>query len=245
MSKKNKWYLYAFCDLRKPGKYVFNDLNVSFLYKPFYIGKGINDRYKHHKYDKSESYKSNLIQKLLLKYDIDDLLIKLQNDLPEKLAYDLEIDFISKIGRFINGGPLTNLLPGGEGMSSEWMKKNNPMFKISTEQHSKTIKEKHWSGERGKRRKQQLSEKVSGSNNPSSKKYLILEPNGKIHFIKGLKTWCFNRKYSINIFRNWIDRGVIGKTFIKDKSIFLPEKRKLIGWEIKEVSKLKFKEKHE
>ena len=35
-------YVYAYLDPRKPGKYSYKGLNVSFLYEPFYIGKGKN-----------------------------------------------------------------------------------------------------------------------------------------------------------------------------------------------------------
>lgn len=41
-----KYYVYAYLDTRKPGKYIYDDLN--FEYEPIYVGKGKNRRYKNH-----------------------------------------------------------------------------------------------------------------------------------------------------------------------------------------------------
>lgn len=43
---KNIFYVYAYLDPTKPGKYEF--LETCFLYKPFYIGKGQKNRYLQH-----------------------------------------------------------------------------------------------------------------------------------------------------------------------------------------------------
>ena len=34
------YYNYVYLDPRKPGRYIYDDINVSFLYEPYYVGKG-------------------------------------------------------------------------------------------------------------------------------------------------------------------------------------------------------------
>ena len=50
-----EFYVYIYLDPRKPGKYTYEDL--CFLYEPFYIGKGKNNRIDGHLY---ESYNYNI-----------------------------------------------------------------------------------------------------------------------------------------------------------------------------------------
>lgn len=40
----NEFYVYVYIDPSKRGSYFYDGLNFSFLYEPFYIGKGQNDR---------------------------------------------------------------------------------------------------------------------------------------------------------------------------------------------------------
>lgn len=44
--KKNRFYVYALLDPRKPGKYKYGE--YEFDYEPFYVGKGSGDRCEHH-----------------------------------------------------------------------------------------------------------------------------------------------------------------------------------------------------
>jgi len=231
------YYNYILLDLRKPGKYTFNSLNFSLLFKPFYVGKGSNDRWKNHKYNKNISHKDRLINILLKQYDLSNFVVLFNYDKCEKNVQNKEILIIKEMGRCsINNGLLTNLLPGGEGMSSEYMKINNPMFKISKSEHSKNVKESQWSGEKGEDRRKLHSERFSGSKNPSAKKYRIIEPNGNIIIVHGLKSFCQENNFSLNILRNWIDRGKIRKTTFKDNSFDIFEsKRKLRDFEIQEI----------
>ena len=39
LSKSNLFYNYIYLDPRKPGKYSYNNLPFSLLYKPYYVGK--------------------------------------------------------------------------------------------------------------------------------------------------------------------------------------------------------------
>jgi hypothetical protein len=126
----NKYYVYAILDPRKPGKYYYADIDVSFLYEPFYIGKGCimangKERFYYHlkeailfkdlKNPKYNPFKCNKIRKIL-KENKNPIFIKMKEQMYSKDALLLESHFISKIGRFnLNKGPLTNLTDGGEG----------------------------------------------------------------------------------------------------------------------------------
>jgi hypothetical protein len=228
-----KEYNYIIIDPRKKDNIIIPKMNFSLLYQPIYIGKGVNKRYLQSKYEckKLVTYKDRLIFKLLykLKYRIEDIIIKFESDdaiLTEKYL-------INFFGRYPNG-PLTNILEGGEGMSSEYMIKNNPMNNISKEEHSLAV-QKTWTGIKGLIRKIRLSRKVKGSNNPSAKKYVIIDPNGQKINIVGLKTWCRENNFSVNILRNWIDKGVIRPASKKDHSFSRLSKMKLKDYEIKEI----------
>ena len=41
---KNEFYVYCYMDPRKPGKYTYDGLDICFLYEPFYIGSGKNNK---------------------------------------------------------------------------------------------------------------------------------------------------------------------------------------------------------
>src|ERR1041385_369866 len=87
---------------------------------PRWIGKGKNNRMFHH--ERSSDYRNWLKnefieQTWLMLGDIPK--VKIQENLTENEAFELEITFIRIIGRFDqNKGPLLNLTDGGEGMAN-------------------------------------------------------------------------------------------------------------------------------
>ncbi len=109
----NNYYIYIYLDSRSPGKYCYE--NFSLLYKPIYVGKGKNNRWKKiNKYDRSD-YFINKINKIK-KSGLEPIVIKLYENLNEKELLKKEIELINEIN-IKNPGILINFTNGGEGIS--------------------------------------------------------------------------------------------------------------------------------
>ena len=126
-----KFYTYIYLDPRKPGNYVYGD--YSFEYEPIYVGKGNADRYKRHLnqiYDPRNEciFFYRKIRKIL-EENLDPIILKVEENLTEQKAFNLEIWLIWAIGRIDKGiGTLTNLTDGGHGgtgwiRTKEWKEK--------------------------------------------------------------------------------------------------------------------------
>lgn len=121
---KRSFYVYALCDPRKSGEYVYGD--IVFYEKPFYIGKGIRDRATTHfrECEKKNSKKNSKIKKIK-QIGKKPSVIYIYKNISENEAYILEKEIIEKIG--IKN--LTNICSGGLGRDSESMiGEKNPMF---------------------------------------------------------------------------------------------------------------------
>jgi hypothetical protein len=108
-----RFYVYTYMDPTKPGPFFYNSYKLD--YEPFYIGKGKETRYLDHlklvKKDDSFFYKK---LRKMLKNNINPVIIKIQENLNEKQAYQLEKELVNVIGRiYYKNGPLTNINDGG------------------------------------------------------------------------------------------------------------------------------------
>lgn len=116
-----EYYVYVYLDPRKPGKYSYDGLDVSFLYEPFYVGKGKGNRWKYHANvidgRTFNTHKAGKIKHIKdLGFDMCENIIKYAIDLTNEESMDLEIKLIKIIGRHdIGKGPLTNQANGGIG----------------------------------------------------------------------------------------------------------------------------------
>lgn len=99
------YYIYAYCDLNKPGIYKYNtSVGVfEFEFEPIYIGKGTNNRIHTHQFNAKNDSLNNLIN--CGKYTF----LKIKENLPSHTAYMIESELIYQIGRLeLNKGPLFN-----------------------------------------------------------------------------------------------------------------------------------------
>ena len=146
---ENRYYIYVYLDPRKPGKYHYEGLDFCFLYEPFYIGRGCEDRYLDHLTEVLKNYKtSNKIKhgkiRNILKQNLSPFIIILESELSREYCNLKEIEYIRSIGRIdLKNGPLSNLTSGGDGgmldmspklrefFSKKFSGSGNPMFGVS------------------------------------------------------------------------------------------------------------------
>jgi len=115
----NKSFVYVYLDPRKPGKFIYDE--IQFDFEPFYIGKGSSKKqlYRHLNEAKNETIKNSIKFykiKHILNNNMEPIILKIKDNISEKEAYALEREIIFKIGRIcIKTGPLSNLIEGGKG----------------------------------------------------------------------------------------------------------------------------------
>jgi len=145
-----RFYNYVYLDPRKPGRYFYDGLALSFLFEPFYVGKGSGERLLAHlaeMHSKKRTLKINKIKSILREnHDLRSHIIQINDGLSSKQAFDEEIHMIKTIGRIsLKTGPLTNMTSGGEGTPEhsfktiEKLKSMHPS-KESNQKRSETLK---------------------------------------------------------------------------------------------------------
>lgn len=148
------YYIYVYLDTRKKGSYSYGDFH--FEYEPFYIGKGTNDRYLSHLRIANGSRKGRVNKvvakiKSILNDGYNPEIIKIIENLTKETYNSYEIEAIKIIGKDSNGGPLLNIMDGGDG-GITW----------TGEHHNKGKKLEEIVGvEKAAELKQKLSEKAS------------------------------------------------------------------------------------
>jgi hypothetical protein len=113
------YYIYVYLDSRKKGSYSYGEFH--FEYEPFYIGKGVNDRYLSHLRVASGSRKgkNNLIIskiKSIINDGFEPKILKVIENLTKENYDSYEVLVIKLIGKLCDGlGPLLNTTDGGDG----------------------------------------------------------------------------------------------------------------------------------
>lgn len=130
--QSNHFYNYIYLDPRKPGQYIFEDLNFSLLYEPIYVGKGkLNKDNKHWNYRKyyhltdrcltfdSNKLKVNKIKHIMVDFNMKQYILQINKEITYEQSNDIEISLIKTFGRInLRSGTLTNLTDGGEGLKN-------------------------------------------------------------------------------------------------------------------------------
>lgn len=111
-----EYYVYAYLDSKLEDNITFGD--ITFKYRPIYIGKGKNNRMLEHFKDRNRfnTYFYNKLNKMILEENIP-LVVKLKEFDNEQDAVKMEINLISFLGKKKSGGLLYNITDGGDGLS--------------------------------------------------------------------------------------------------------------------------------
>jgi transposase-like protein len=107
-----KYYVYVYSDPRKKGEFVYGE--NKFKYEPFYVGKGVNNRYLKHltetEKDTENLFKFRVIEKIKSE-NLIPIITKVVINVEESEAYKIESELINLIGRRCDGtGCLTNIV---------------------------------------------------------------------------------------------------------------------------------------
>ena len=185
------YYVYVYQDPSKSCKVEVTELGICFLYEPFYIGKGKDNRCFSHIKNYRLNVKSHLSRKInKLKSDgIIPHIEKLYEGLSEIDSFKLEKILICVVGkRKDKTGTLVNITDGGEGVSG--LKHTEESLRIMS---YKTSGERH--PQFGKHLPEETRKKISERlklNNPMFRKEVSeavrLKNLGREPWNKGLKT---------------------------------------------------------
>ena len=213
-----KFYVYALLDPRKPGRFVYGD--VEFEFEPFYIGKGAGYRaIRHIQYVKTKAkwgwqnkFKHSKIRKILAE-GLEPQIVKLKEKLTHDEAMVLEMETIKSIGRFQLNGPLTNMTDGGEGtlgVSRSGVK--NGMFGVKGKDHPTFGKALNLGKKRTEEQKKAASKRQSGEKNcwfgkcndpmiaaaaiKNSRLWEITTPEGETIIVFNKAKWCKEKGFN-------------------------------------------------
>jgi hypothetical protein len=150
-SNDTRFYTYIYLNPLKRGKFEYNNINICFLYEPFYVGKGCNSRISSHLRESrrilngTSEFKSDTNRHKIYtickiwENGVEPIILKIDKDMTNDDALALEIKLIGEIGRTdLNTGSLVNHTNGGDtgGMSPTQLLKhsermtgeNNPFY---------------------------------------------------------------------------------------------------------------------
>lgn len=192
----NIYYVYVYLDPRKPGCYNYGD--YTFEYEPFYVGKGKDNRMFVHlnetELNTCNIYKFRKIQKIKRELNQEPIIIKVVENLENKISCEKEIELIRLIGRCdLKTGPLVNQTAGGDGimdMSEETRKKISDKAKINNRGIGNPRYGKHCSIETKQKISDARINKLIGFDNPKAKKLYEYNVKGEL-----VKVWDYIRQF--------------------------------------------------
>jgi hypothetical protein len=185
--KERKYYIYAYLDPSKLYQKTFEDF--SFMFEPFYIGKGKDDRKMVHLRNYRLNNKTHLSNKILdlRNNGIEPIITELYVNLTEEESLDIEKKLISIIGRrILKSGPLVNITDGGEGISG--LKHTHESRKKMS---NKGEKHPNWNKKLSDTTRKKISDKLKLNNpmkNPEISEKVRLKNIGRTPWNKGIST---------------------------------------------------------
>lgn len=113
----NKQYVYILLNPLKPGVWLYE--KIKFDFQPIYAGIGLGYRYRaHYSLKKNKSWHNEIKYrtiKKLIENGTPPICVKIYEDISREKAIKIEISFIKKFGKIIDGtGILTNISDGGD-----------------------------------------------------------------------------------------------------------------------------------
>jgi hypothetical protein len=205
---ENIFYTYVYLDPRKSGRFTYGDF-VTFLYEPYYVGKGngyrIYDHLKHIDRAKNNKHKYGIIQKIRKeKIKPEDYIFTMISNIENKCSLCFEKYLISLIGRNdLNEGPLTNFSDGGEGIN-RWNddRKKNHTDKLKGKLHSEETKNRQSISLKGKPKTQQHIENMRKSliGKKASEETKLKMSESRKGKLTGSKNPMYNKCWIYNIY---------------------------------------------
>jgi len=212
----NNYYTYLYLDPRKNGNYKYYHDDEIFIFnnEPFYIGKGKNNRDKHHLYlanneNTHNKYLTSKIKKIL-KTNQSPIIFRFKDKVNETEALNYEKKLIKSIGRKDLGlGPLCNHTDGGESNSNKIItlkaRTHKGVFKKGQIPWNKNLKgykihtqeTKQNTSLRFKNKKRSEQEKLKISRSHNGKSILQYDLNGNF-----IKEWLTGRDCINNGFKS-------------------------------------------
>jgi hypothetical protein len=215
-------YTYIYLDPTKPGRFKYDGLEMTFLFRPFYVGKGEAGRVWAHigearNHNDRNIYKCNTIRKILKDYsehELREYVVFPHRNISDAKSRKLEIEMIALIGRYNphdkkKKGPLTNETDGGDGVSGHVPTKEQKEKREAT-------KLRRGSYKKGSETARIRGTLVNGVKSNFARKFLITEPNGKEHIVHGRYfAWIKEHGLSEYIFALWMDKGPVSGRLYK------------------------------
>jgi len=193
-----EYYVYIYCDPRKPGEFRFDGIDFVFNFEPFYVGMGKGYRYRRHTTNYEIEWNYNTIKngkiKHLLENGIDPLkyVVFYKENISKEKASEFEKSLISSMGRINNNtGILSNLTDGGDGWNGAVSKSKGKTYEeIYGPQKAKELKEK--------RRKKLLGNKLGAK---SKGKKMSEAQKRKLSELKSIQVKQMDKE--LNIIKIW------------------------------------------